>query len=137
MSQTNEHEEENVQESEEPGSDALASPSNTADEEEDDDDDDDEEDGDDQDDNQPVPNSVFVSSHGQPYRRDWMRHHNIPATVLDGFTSKLKLDHLFKHGAIILGDKLTVQYITAEGVNAIGEGEVSTQDLYSFTQTPT
>lgn len=71
---------------------------------------------------------IFSSTDGNPYDydRDWIRVHNINKGILEGVPSKHKLDMLFRHHAVLVGDKLCVTYHSS-GSPVIKEGEVSVQ----------
>lgn len=59
---------------------------------------------------------ILSSANRQPYDRDWMNKYGISeAWLLRGPQSKHTLDLLFKHGAIIPGDKLCITYQSPAG----------------------
>ena len=71
---------------------------------------------------------IFSSANGQAYNRDWISRHNVNEDILKGDPSKHKLDMLFRHGAVIVGDRLRVTYHSS-GNPVVREGVVSTRSV--------
>ena len=72
--------------------------------------------------------AIFSSANGQSYNRDWISRHNVNEDILKGDPSKHKLDMLFRHGAVIVGDRLRVTYHSS-GNPVVREGVVSTRSI--------
>ncbi|KAM0798774.1 hypothetical protein BDR22DRAFT_912186 [Usnea florida] len=71
-----------------------------------------------------LSDQVLSTINRQPYDRDWMSKYNIDDSCLNGTSSEIKLDVLFKHGAIKAGDLLGVRYELDDGSAYIEVGQV-------------
>ena len=71
-----------------------------------------------------LSDQILSTVNRQPYDRDWMSKYNIDDSCLNGTSSEIKLDVLFKHGAIKAGDLLGVRYELDDGSVNIEVGQV-------------
>jgi len=64
-----------------------------------------------------LADSDYQQLAGSPYNNLWMSVYGIDPQVLDSFVSKIKFDHMVRHGALLIGDHLFAErsYETSQG----------------------
>ena len=68
-----------------------------------------------------LADSDYEQLAGSPYDNMWMSVYGIDPQVLDSFVSKIKFDHIVRHGALRMGDDLYAErsYETDQGPTTI------------------